>query len=500
MIARCLIAAAALASQAAGVTLLSLERRGDVVDLRLNEGAAEIEWLSESSFRLRRAMAGMLPQAPRAEQELVAVTAADAAGEVVFTTRYLRLRVRKSGLLLKVTKLDGTPVMEDLTEARARGGAIAWERAAAWDVQIYGLGPRAEAELNVRGRRVAGAVPFLVSTAGYGEYHAAPGRYTFDLGRADRYGIEAGGASLIDYFFYFGPTPKEIYEEHLLAGAVVKTPPEAAPAAGSWSTLRDSLLRLVHGSFSGILRAELDLAPYGDAPAELRARAEQLAGAVNRNFRRDLGPLFAAYEQEIRDRGLPILRPLAFQFPGDPQAARSSDEFMLGDELLMAPVCAPGSERSVYLPQGIWTRLDTNETFRGRQTIQVNSAGLPVFARNGSIVPLAASVLELHYFPRLGAEFFLFENNRGDYSQAHAAPAGDVVRLEIESLRNREYEWVVHHQGRPQAVGFEETKLAEAGEARLLADGKWFYDAAKGNVHVRVRVRAGEDRIVNLSY
>ena len=489
-----------LVSQAAGVTLLSHEQRGNVINLRLNEGTAEIEWLTPSSFRLRRAMAGLLPHVPRAEREAVALEVTDAPGELVFTTRYVRLRVRKPGLLLKVTKRDETPVMEDLTEARVRDGAIAWERAAASDVQVYGLGPRAEAQLNARGRRVAAAIPFLISTAGYGEYHAAPGRYTFDLARADRYGIEAGGASLIDYFIYFGPTPKEIYEEHLLTGAVVASPPEAVPTHGSWSTLRDSLLRLAHASFSGILRSDFNMRPYQNAPAELKERAAQLAGVLNRGFRNDFVPLFVAYENEMRDRGLPLIRPLAFQFPGDAQAVRYTDEFMLGDELLVAPVTAPGAERTVYLPQGIWTRLDTNQTFRGRQTIHVKSAALPVFARNGSIVPLAAAVLELHYFPKLGAEFFLFENDKGEYSQAHAAPAADVTRLEIESLRGREYEWVVHHSGRPRSVGFEGAELAGAAEARLLTDGTWFFDAAKGNVHVRVRVGAGEDRIVNLSY
>jgi alpha-glucosidase (family GH31 glycosyl hydrolase) len=489
-----------LVSQAAGATLLSHQRRGNVIELRLSEGAAEIEWLSSSSFRLRRALAGVLPQAARAGYEAVALEVADGPGELVFTTRHVQLRVRKPGVLLKVTKLDGTPLMQDLTEARVREGAIAWERAAEWGVQVYGLGPRVEAHLNVRGRREAHAVPFLVTTAGYGEYHAAPGRYTFDLTRADRYGIDAAGASLIDYYFYFGPTPKEIYEEHLLTGAVVAPPPEAAPAAGSWNTLRDSLLRLAHGSFSGILRAEFDLAPYQNAPTELRERAGQLAGVINRGYRKDLVPLFVAYEQERRDRGLPLIRPLAFQFPGDPQAARHPDEFMLGDELLIAPITVPGYERTVYLPQGIWTRLDTNETYPGRQAIQIKSAGLPVFARNGSIVPLAASALELHYFPKLGAEFFLFENDRGEYSQVHAAPAGDVMRLEIESVRGREYEWVVHHSARPKSVGFEGSELEEAADARLLADGKWFFDAARRNVHVRVRAGAGQDRIVNLSY
>ncbi len=489
-----------LVTQAAGVTLLSHARQGNVIGLHLSEGEAEVEWVSPSSFRLRRAMAGMLPQIPRAEREAVALEVSDQALELILATRYVRLRLRKPDLLLTATKLDGTPLMEDLTEARVRSGAIAWERAADCEARLYGLGPRAEAQLNARGRRITAAIPFLVSTAGYGEYHAAPGRYTFDMTRPDRYTIEAAGASLIDYFFYFGPTPKEIYEEHLLTGTVVTAPPEAGAADGSWSALRDSLLRQTHAAFSGILRSDFNPRPYQNAPAELRERAAQLAGVINRGARRDLVPLFAAYEQEMRDRGLPIIRPLAFQFPADPHAVRYTDEFMLGDELLVAPITSPGDERSVYLPQGVWTRLDTNQTLRGRQTIHVKSAALPLFARNGSIIPLAASVLELHYFPRLGAEFFLFENARNEYSQAHAAPAGDVMRLQIESLRGREYEWVVHHSARPRSVGFEGAELAEVRQARLLAEGKWFFDAAKGNVHVRVRVAAGEDRIVNLSY
>lgn len=498
--ARCAAAALLLAWQASGATLLSHERRGNVAALRLSEGAAEIEWLSASSFRFRRTFAGTLPAAAPAGRERIPIGVQETAREVVFATRYLRLRLSKAGVLVKVAKQDGTVLMEDLTEPRAGEGGIAWERAAPRGVPIYGLGPRTDAQLDARGRRVEDALPFLISAAGYGEFHRARARYTFDLTTADRYWIEAEGAKIIDYFFYFGPTPKEIYEEHQLSGMEVEAPSGPAATAGSWSTLRDSLFGLTHGSLSGILRAEFDAEPYRSAPAELRGRAEQLAGVVNPGARKELGPLFFAYEQEIRDRGLPIVRPLALQFPNDPQAGRHIDEFMLGDELLAAPVYSPGGERTVYLPQGIWTRLDTNERFNGRQTIRVKSEGAPLFARNGSIVPLAGPVLELHYFPRLGGEFFLFEDDQGEYSQAHAAPAGDVVRLEIESRRDREYEWVVHHQGRPRSVGFEETRLGEVAEARLLSDGKWFYDAAKGDVHVRVRVAVGEDRIVNLQF
>jgi alpha-glucosidase (family GH31 glycosyl hydrolase) len=57
-----------------------------------------------------------------------------------------------------------------------------------------------------------------MSSAGYGEYHVAQGDYSFDLAKAqtDRYRIEARGANKVDYYFFFGPGPKEILEQHLL--------------------------------------------------------------------------------------------------------------------------------------------------------------------------------------------------------------------------------------------------------------------------------------------
>ena len=80
--------------------------------------------------------------------------------------------------------------------------------------------------------------------------------------------------------------------------------------------------------------------------------------------------------------------PLPLQFPDDRECALHADEFLLGDEMLIAPIYEPGDRRSVYLPRGIWTNLETNEVTPGPRTITVETKSLPVFARNGAIVPL----------------------------------------------------------------------------------------------------------------
>jgi hypothetical protein len=253
---------------------------------------------------------------------------------------------------------------------------------------------------------------------------------------------------------------------------------------------------------SGVALPTFDIRPYMGGTPELLARARQFAAVAPSlifgstanilDFRKRLKSFFSVYELEVRDRGFPILHPLPFQFPTDPRNGQYADEFMVGDEILAAPVFAPGGKRSLYLPQGHWTDLHTNQEYKGRQVISVETTELPLFARNGTIVPFdglkRGEPMELHYFPRLGAEFFLLEPDLGEYTQVHAGPAADIMRLEIESKVDRTYEWVVHHIEKPAA--------AEQIGARAP---EWSYDDRR-NVHVRVRVRAGEDNIVNLRW
>jgi hypothetical protein len=92
------------------------------------------------------------------------------------------------------------------------------------------------------------------------------------------------------------------------------------------------------------------------------------------------------------------------------------------------------------------------------------------------------------------------EGDIAEYSQVHAAPAGDIMRLEIESKKDRDYQWVVHHVERPSGVEFEDRTYREVAVLSALTDGTWFYDARQKNLHIRVKVKAGEDCILNLNF
>ena len=85
--------------------------------------------------------------------------------------------------------------------------------------------------------------------------------------------------------------------------------------------------------------------------------------------------------------GLPPTRPLWLQFPGDARAAAQPQEWMLGPDLLVAPVVSAGARsRTIYFPRGCWRDPQTGLTVRGPRTARVAAAltRLPFFAACGT--------------------------------------------------------------------------------------------------------------------
>jgi hypothetical protein len=224
---------------------------------------------------------------------------------------------------------------------------------------------------------------------------------------------------------------------------------------------------------------------------------------VDRATRSAFTPYLTTYLREAYDRGFPLIRPFPIEFSKDPGSDQHPYEFMLGDEFLLAPVVAAGNRHRVTLPRGIWTDLRTNTEYRGNQEIEIDApqGRVPMFVRNGSLFPMAAgNRMELHYMPSLGGEFFLWEPDLGSNSQFHAAPAGDFLRVEVETKVERTYEWVLHHTRAPGEVGEESVMYTRVNARSALRAGTWWHDAALNDLHLMLRARAGSDRIVNISF
>jgi alpha-glucosidase (family GH31 glycosyl hydrolase) len=85
--------------------------------------------------------------------------------------------------------------------------------------------------------------------------------------------------------------------------------------------------------------------------------------------------------------GMPIARPLWLAYPSDPRAARQDQQWLLGPDVLVAPVVTEGARsRSVYFPRGCWQSPETGAAFQGPRSTRVPAplGHLPYFFRCGT--------------------------------------------------------------------------------------------------------------------
>lgn len=187
-----------------------------------------------------------------------------------------------------------------------------------------------------------------------------------------------------------------------------------------WSHLQMMIPQLCNLGMSGFSFAGTDLGGFGaDATPELLIRWVE-AGVFSPLFRNHAAmgtreqepwtfsePTLSIYRKYLRLRyhlipylydlfekeshnGLPIMRPLVLNYPHDSLVRDMNDEFMVGDELLVAPIVQQGqTTRAAYLPQGEWYDFWTNEKYGGNSSILITAPldHLPIFVRAGVLLP-----------------------------------------------------------------------------------------------------------------
>ncbi|MEU3742569.1 alpha-xylosidase [Streptomyces sp. NPDC032198] len=116
---------------------------------------------------------------------------------------------------------------------------------------------------------------------------------------------------------------------------------------------------------------------------------------VTRQFTRlkhRLMPYLYGAAAEAHHTGVPLMRPMLLEFPDDPTARALDRQYMLGPDLLVAPVFSADGFVEYYLPQGTWTHLLTGEHVQGpawrRERHGFDS--LPLYVRPGAVLPLGS--------------------------------------------------------------------------------------------------------------
>ncbi len=189
----------------------------------------------------------------------------------------------------------------------------------------------------------------------------------------------------------------------------------------SWEHLALTIPMLTNLSVSGVPLVGADVGGYAGSPSgELYARWLQAAALtplfrthaeihakdrepwsygvrferINRatiELRYRLLPYIYTLFAQNETNGRPVLRPLWFDYPTDARTLQLDDEFLLGHDLLVAPVVKGGAtRRRVYFPNGdAWLDWRDGQRYEGGTSADVSAPieRLPLFLRAGAIIP-----------------------------------------------------------------------------------------------------------------
>ena len=126
--------------------------------------------------------------------------------------------------------------------------------------------------------------------------------------------------------------------------------------------------------------AENEVWTYGEEVYEICRRYMEL--------REKLRPYLREVMRTAHEKGDPVMRPLFYEFPEEEKAWETDDEYLLGPDLLAAPILYEGmTEREVYLPKGSWRSIADGTVYEGGRTYTVPAPKdvLPAFARDGRL-------------------------------------------------------------------------------------------------------------------
>ena len=266
--------------------------------------------------------------------------------------------------------------------------------------------------------------------------------------------------------------------------------------------------------------------------------------SINRKYlklKMRLTPYLYTYMREAWETGVPLVRAMVLEFPGDPTTwtKRTQYQFMSGEWLLVAPVYEDSPvQNDIYLPAGAWIDYWDGREFNGPTTLNGYAAPLdklPLFVKAGAILPMYPEMLHdrdkpkdpvtLDVYPHGRTSFTLYEDDGLTREYATGAAARTTIEVEAPTPldepaarvtvtvnaamgryrgmpESRSYVVDLHVRAAPAAVriadralpGFQATGPDRAarerahGDYAAAAEGWWFDAADRGGIlHVKTR-------------
>lgn len=235
-----------------------------------------------------------------------------------------------------------------------------------------------------------------------------------------------------------------------------------------WEHLRKSIPMILNLGLSGVSFSGVDIGGFGES-ATPETLVRWYETGIFYPFFRNHCALFGraqepfAYTEKVEDMirklietryrllpyinslfwesmrtGAPLMRPLIWHYPNDPIVREIDDQFMFGQDILVAPILDRAHEyRTVYFPEGNWYAFESNEKFEGERSynIKIPLGTVPAFMREGAIIPMTESMQSTNEYGSKLITFKIYGNQAsGTYFE------DDGISFDYEKGKYNEYQ------------------------------------------------------------
>lgn len=167
-------------------------------------------------------------------------------------------------------------------------------------------------------------------------------------------------------------------------------------------------------------------------------------------------------------QGVPVMRPMVLSYTNDPVAATLDRQYMLGENLLVAPIFNDRGVAEFYLPEGKWTNILTGKIYDGKTWyLETHDyMTLPLLAKENSIIVFGPEknhaaydftekpIIHLYGFDGHNAHAAteIFQPNGEKAATIYAENSGDEVTVEVTGLSVYDIVWHKQHGGKTKTI------------------------------------------------
>ena len=189
---------------------------------------------------------------------------------------------------------------------------------------------------------------------------------------------------------------------------------------------------------------------------------------------------------ETSKTGIPTMRSMVLEFTEDRNVSYVDKQFMLGDNLLVAPIFNDNSMAEYYLPAGKWTNVLTKEVREGGIWIKEKHSylSIPLYARENSIVAMGASDDKADYDYADGVELNVYELSK----EAHTVVYGmdNKIALKADLFNENGTLLIQMEASKDYSIRLVNKTAKEVENAEFVAEGN--DTLIKGNSNKTIKV------------